>query len=125
MMNMNIRVECYAGYRADEVPQRFFIGEKAIDIVDVLDRWLDPGHHYFKVRGDDQGIYINQYYRCRARRSKAEYVSGWFRCLAFLFPTPIAAQLLAEVRPTANPMADRTSCRHDGPDSLWRGRRPP
>jgi len=26
--------------------------------LEVLDRWLDPAHRYFKLRGDDNGIYI-------------------------------------------------------------------
>ncbi|NOR41259.1 MAG: hypothetical protein GQ537_08625 [Gammaproteobacteria bacterium] len=53
-----VRVECYAGHRADEEPRRFFIGEREIKINEIIDRWLDPGHRYFKVRGDDGGIYI-------------------------------------------------------------------
>lgn len=55
---LTIRVECYAGYRGEETPRRFFIGDRVIEIIDVIDRWLDPDHRYFKVRGDDNGIYI-------------------------------------------------------------------
>ena len=55
---LRIRVECYAGYRSDETPRRFFIGERRIEVVDVLDRWLAPEQRYFKLRGDDGGIYI-------------------------------------------------------------------
>jgi hypothetical protein len=54
----DIRVECYAGYRADESPRRFFIGERAVNVTEIIDRWLDPTHGYFKLRGDDGGIYI-------------------------------------------------------------------
>ncbi len=28
------------------------------DHLAVLDRWLAPDHRYFKVRGDDGGVYI-------------------------------------------------------------------
>jgi len=28
------------------------------EIKAILDRWLDPNHRYFKVRADDDGIYI-------------------------------------------------------------------
>jgi hypothetical protein len=56
-----LRVECYAGYRADESPRRFFIGKRAIGVIEIIDRWLDPAHGYFKVRGDDGGIYILRY----------------------------------------------------------------
>ncbi len=54
----SLRVECYAGYRADEEPRRFFIGEREITIDTILDRWLAPDHRYFKVRGSDGGTYI-------------------------------------------------------------------
>ncbi len=55
---MIVRVECYAGYRGEETPRRFFLGERAIDVVEVLDRWLAPDHRYFKVAGDDRATYI-------------------------------------------------------------------
>ncbi|MCO6413369.1 MAG: hypothetical protein J5I92_11580 [Thiogranum sp.] len=54
----SIRVECYAGHRADEAPRRFFIGQRAIAVNEIVDRWLEPAHSYFKLRGDDGGIYI-------------------------------------------------------------------
>ena len=54
----NIRVKSYAGYRAEESPRSFYIGEREINIVEIIDRWLDPASSYFKVRGDDGGIYI-------------------------------------------------------------------
>ena len=53
-----IRVQCYAGHRADEEPRRFFIGTREIEVGEILDRWLDPTHRYFKVRSDDGGVYI-------------------------------------------------------------------
>ena len=56
-----VRVECYAGYRAEEAPQRFFIGRREIRVTEIIDRWLDPHNSHFKVRGDDGGIYILRY----------------------------------------------------------------
>ena len=53
-----IRVECYAGYRADESPRRFFIGGREINVIEIIDRWLEPTHSYYKLRCDDGGIYI-------------------------------------------------------------------
>lgn len=53
-----IRVECYAGYRDEESPRRFFLNNRETKVVDILDRWLAPDHRYFKVRGDDGAIYI-------------------------------------------------------------------
>ena len=54
----SIRVECYAGYRGEETPRRFHLGEKAEDVVEVLDRWLSPEYRYFKCLGADGGTYI-------------------------------------------------------------------
>ena len=48
-----LRVECYAGYRGEETPRRFYRGGEAVEIEEVLDRWLAPDHRYFKVRGED------------------------------------------------------------------------
>ena len=55
---MRIRVECYAGYRGEETPRRFWLGAKKIEVQDVLDRWMAPDHRYFKVLGHDQAVYI-------------------------------------------------------------------
>ena len=55
---MNIRVECYAGYRADESPLRFFLGDRKIETVEIIDRWVGQDHRYFKVKGDDGAVYI-------------------------------------------------------------------
>jgi len=53
-----VSVECYSGYRAEETPRRFILGTAAIEVVEVLDRWLAPDHRYFKVRGGDRATYI-------------------------------------------------------------------
>ena len=53
-----MKVECYAGYRGEETPRRFYLGQRCIEVVEILDRWLDPECRYFKLRGDDDGIYI-------------------------------------------------------------------
>ena len=54
----NIRVKCYAGYRAEETPLSFYIGEREISVEEIIDRWLEPTYGYFKLRGDDGGVYI-------------------------------------------------------------------
>lgn len=56
--NLGVTVECYSGYRGDESPRRFHMGTKMVEISEILDRWLDPAHRYFKVRGEDNAIYI-------------------------------------------------------------------
>lgn len=56
--SLHVAVECYAGYRGEETPRRFRLGERWIRVTQVLDRWLAPDHRYFKVRGDDDDRYI-------------------------------------------------------------------
>lgn len=53
-----VKVVCYAGYRAEETPMRFYPCKRSVEVIEVLDRWLDPAHRYFKLRGDDNGIYV-------------------------------------------------------------------
>jgi hypothetical protein len=55
---MEVRVSCHAGHRGEETPNRFWLGERTVEILAVEDRWLAPAHRYFKVRGDDGGRYI-------------------------------------------------------------------
>ncbi len=56
--DISLQVECYAGYRGEETPRRFSLGEKKVEVIDVVDRWRTPDHHYFKVLGDDGGVYV-------------------------------------------------------------------
>ena len=53
-----LRVECYAGHRADTEPRRLHRGQREMAVTEIIDRWLDPRHRYFKLRGDDGGIYL-------------------------------------------------------------------
>jgi hypothetical protein len=55
---LSLRVACYCGYRGDETPERFYLGARKVEVVDVVDRWLAPDYSYFKVQGDDGGTYI-------------------------------------------------------------------
>lgn len=55
---MRIEVECYAGYRGEETPRVIRFRDRAVAVVEVVDRWLAPDHRYFKLRGEDGGRYI-------------------------------------------------------------------
>jgi hypothetical protein len=55
---MRIEVECYAGYRGEETPRVIRFRDRAVAVVEVIDRWLAPDHRYFKMRGGDGGLYI-------------------------------------------------------------------
>jgi hypothetical protein len=65
MQLIPIKVESYAGAKADETPRRFLWEERWIEIEEVLDRWYQveskpewPRADYFKVRGTDQRQYL-------------------------------------------------------------------
>ena len=55
---MIVNVACHAGYRGEETPRRLTLGDRAVEVVAVLDRWYGPDHRYFKVAGDDGAVYI-------------------------------------------------------------------
>jgi hypothetical protein len=59
---MRLRVECYAGYKADERPLRFTLGSargaRTLEVKEVLDQWYGVGYRCFKVLADDGDIYI-------------------------------------------------------------------
>lgn len=55
---MRVRVESYAGFRGEETPRRLIFGAKALEVQDVVDRWLAPDHRYFKVLCEDGCTYI-------------------------------------------------------------------
>ena len=53
-----VDVECYAGHRGEETPRRFRLGERQIEIAEVIDSWLGPDHRYFKVSDAQGDLYI-------------------------------------------------------------------
>jgi hypothetical protein len=53
-----IVVECYAGYQGEETPRAFVLGDRRIEVEQVIDRWLAPDYRYFKVAGNDGQTYI-------------------------------------------------------------------
>lgn len=55
---MYLRVECYAGQRADERPLRFYLGAQKFEVEEVLDQWYDPDAIYFRLRAHDGNFYI-------------------------------------------------------------------
>lgn len=54
----DIKVECYSGYRGEQTPRRFWLGQRCVAVDQMVDCWLAPDHRYFKVMGDDGGLYI-------------------------------------------------------------------
>ncbi len=71
---LSVRVECYAGYQGEESPQRFFLGQRKVEVIDILDRWLAPDHRYIKVDGQVESFH---------RHKTAVKASGLSRRMAF------------------------------------------
>jgi hypothetical protein len=65
---MQIRVETYVGYGGVEMPRRFRLDEREIEVSDTLDQWPGHDYRYFKVRGDDGNLYV-----LRRDESRAEW----------------------------------------------------
>ncbi len=57
-MRLRVRVECHSGYKADERPLRFRLGESVYEVREILDQWYGPDANYFRVRADDDNIYV-------------------------------------------------------------------
>jgi hypothetical protein len=56
-----VEVDCYAGHRGEETPRRFRLGDRQIEIAEVVDSWLAPDHRYFKVKDQHGDLYILRY----------------------------------------------------------------
>ena len=53
-----MRVECYAGYRADQRPIRFTLRGRTFEIIEVEDQWYSPDAIYFRVRTEDGDYFV-------------------------------------------------------------------
>ena len=54
----DVSVHCHAGYRGEEEPRAFVRAGTRVEVAEIVDRWLDPEHRYFKVRGADGQLYM-------------------------------------------------------------------
>jgi len=73
---LTIRVECDAYCQGEQTPRRFFMADKAVEIEEVIDRWLAPEYHYFKVRAGDNDIYILRHDLLAQRWEMTMFQSG-------------------------------------------------
>jgi hypothetical protein len=53
-----MRVECYAGHRADQRPVRFTLRGHTFEVIDVEDQWYSPEAIYFRVRTGDGDFFV-------------------------------------------------------------------
>lgn len=55
---LSVGVECYAGHRGEQTPRTLTLGDRRIDVAEVVDAWLAPEYRYFKLRDDDGNTYL-------------------------------------------------------------------
>lgn len=64
MPEERIAVTAYAGYRGDETPRCMVLDGKSIDVVRVLERWVEEDsvtgkrRRFFRVKGNDFRTHI-------------------------------------------------------------------
>jgi hypothetical protein len=39
---LSIGVECYAGHRGEQTPRTLVLGDRRLDVTEVVDAWLAP-----------------------------------------------------------------------------------
>ncbi|MEA3643388.1 MAG: hypothetical protein VBE63_26155 [Lamprobacter sp.] len=74
-----LRVDCYAGHRGDSEPLRLHLGQRQVAVTEIIDRWLAPNHRYFKLRGDDGGVYLLRHDSIEDRWQLVLYDGGGMR----------------------------------------------
>jgi hypothetical protein len=70
---MRIRVECYSGYRGEQEPLAFWLGERRLTVRAIVDRWFAPTQRWFKLDADDEHTYILRYDEPRGDWELAAY----------------------------------------------------
>lgn len=55
---MGIRVQCYSGYRGEQEPRAFWLGERRIGVESIVDRWFGPQQRWYRVATDDGNAYV-------------------------------------------------------------------
>lgn len=60
---MRVHVEAYSGHVANERPVRVTLGERTLEVKEILDRWYSEAARYFRVSCDDGHTYVLKYDR--------------------------------------------------------------
>jgi hypothetical protein len=55
---LTVGVECYAGHRGEQTPRTLILGDRRLEVTEVVDAWLAPDYRYFKLRAADGNIYL-------------------------------------------------------------------
>jgi hypothetical protein len=56
-----LKVECYSADMPNKGPIAFTLMDRQFKVNDVIDRWYGEGVIYFKVKADDDNIYLLKY----------------------------------------------------------------
>ena len=79
MADRRIDVVCYAGYKGEESPRSFMLGDERIEVTSITKEWVGENapdrtrRRFFRVKGSD-GFMHTLYYD--------EGVSAWFMATA-------------------------------------------
>ncbi len=63
-------VQCYAGYKGEQGPQRFLVEERWLEVEEILKEWREPATEFFRVRASDGLVYV-------LRRGAGASSSNW------------------------------------------------
>ena len=55
---MLLKVACYSGYKGEERPVHFWLGDTCLEVETIEDRWYSPGATYFRVLVTDGDRYV-------------------------------------------------------------------
>jgi len=58
---MNIQVESYSGYKVNQRPIKFWIGDRVFFVESIEDQWHGIDAIYFRVHADDGNTHILRY----------------------------------------------------------------
>ena len=105
---MVLRVQSYAGRKADERPVRFQLGDREYVVEEVLDQWYGPDTTFFKVRADDDNMYILSHSSVRRLEMAEAHAALAIPSLG----NPSQPRISAGV--TANPMTVETASASSG-----------
>ncbi len=53
-----VTVQCYAGYKGEQGPQRFLFAERWLEVEEVLKMWREPATEFFRVGASDGRVYV-------------------------------------------------------------------
>ena len=56
-----LKVECYASSKLNESPVAFSLSNSRYKVEEIIDRWYGEGSRYFKIKADDDNIYLLKY----------------------------------------------------------------